>query len=234
MKKYLPGLNHPIAGHHRAHGLVLLAVALLWAIALNAQAATKPVGNDVKAGSAPRHAAGAAKPLWHDLSATQRDALAPLAGHWDSLSSSHKRRWIALSKNFRAMPLAEQTLLHTRMNEWVLLSPLQRRTARLNFAETKRISSSEKQRKWEAYQALPPAVRHSYTESAAAVAPGMAGATSTPRPVSQQRLATVPVAGPGIAVRPKLAAPNQIDPHTLLPHRSEAARGHDSMPVVSP
>lgn len=216
-------------------GWSLVVVALTCAGSIQAQVAPgKPAASvppraaasDLKT-AVPQRPANVAKPLWSELSATQRIALAPLASHWNALSASQKRKWIALSKNHHELPATEQALLHARMDDWVMLSPQQRRTARLNFAETKRLSSSEKQQQWQAYQALSPDARNKLTESAPALPPGAAVAV---RPVPPQKLATVPMAGPGTATRPKLAAPNQIDPHTLLPQRGDPARAAGTPP----
>lgn len=211
-------------------GLSLAVGALACAGQAQAQAAPgnpaavvppRAAATDLKA-AAPQRSAIVAKPLWAELSAAQRTALAPLASHWDALSATQKRKWITLSKNHHELPATDQALMHARMDDWVMLSPQQRRTARLNFAETKRLSSTEKQQQWEAYQALSPDARHKLTESAPALPPGAAVAV---RPVPPQKLATVPMAGPGANARLKLAAPNQIDPHTLLPQRVDPARG---------
>ena len=49
--------------------------------------------------------------------------------------------------------------MHSRMNEWVAMSPQDRAAARLNFAKTKELSkqltADEKKAKWETYQAKP-------------------------------------------------------------------------------
>lgn len=187
-------------------------------------ASTPASGHTAGAGklaAMPRPLSSMAKPLWSELSAAQREALAPLSTHWDALSASQKRKWIALSKNYAELSVSEQALLHARMGDWVKLSPQQRRTARLNFAETKRLSAGEKHEKWEAYQALSPDARHKLTESAPAAASGAAVAV---RPVPAQKLANVPTAASNAATRPKLAAPNQINPHTLLPEHAQGVR----------
>lgn len=170
----------------------------------------------------PRPERGAStRPHWGELSSLQHEALAPLAGHWETLSVSQKRKWLALSKNYATLPVAEKARMHGRMDDWVALSPQQRRTARMNYEETKRMPITEKQQKWEAYQALPPAARSRFTETAP-VPP--AGAATTARPAPRQKLARVPVSGAGHAARPLIALPSQLDPHTLLPQRSTASR----------
>jgi len=99
-------------------------------------------------------AAKVTKPLWTDLKPEQHTALAPLQGEWLKMSEVQKRKWIELSKNYAKLSNDDQTKLHTRMNDWVKLSPEQRATARLNFSAAKTLSSDEKQKQWEAYQAL--------------------------------------------------------------------------------
>ena len=126
-----------------------------------AGAAMVPAGAQVQVlGTAPATSATAAKPaavskpLWRDLSARQQRALEPLALQWDSLTEPHKRKWLALSRNYARLSPAEQEVLHSRMTEWATLSNQQRSQARLNFAEVKQVPVDERKAKWEAYQAL--------------------------------------------------------------------------------
>ena len=227
MKKVIFDLTRVRIAGYFACGLSFMVVTAFgtdWAHAQTAAskpaaaASVTPVAIGAKNDSLQRSAA-VTKPLWSQLSTVQRAALAPLAAQWDGLSGSQKRKWIALSKNHHELTIAEQALLHARMNDWVKLSPQQRRTARLNFAETKRLSADEKQQKWEAYKALSPDARLKLNESAPALPSGAAVAV---RPAPTQKLATVPMTGPSPIARPRLTAPNQIDPHTLLPQRGGA------------
>lgn len=61
------------------------------------------------------------KPTWKDLSPAQRQALQPLAPHWDHLTERHKLKWLALSKNYPTLSSDEQVKLHLRMSEWLSL-----------------------------------------------------------------------------------------------------------------
>jgi hypothetical protein len=157
------------------------------------------------------------KPLWRELSTGQQQALAPLAAKWDTLNEAQKRKWLALSANFPKLSGEEQAKVHSRMTEWVALSPQQRSIARLNFGESQNISPDDKKAKWEAYQALPPEEKHKLA-ARAAKPPATAAAV---KPVSPEKLATVPKA----QAQPKhdsrtpriAAAPNQVDSNTLLP-----------------
>ena len=156
------------------------------------------------------------KPLWSELTEAQRQALAPLALKWDTVNEAQKRKWLALSQNYPRMSGAEQAKLHSRMTEWVALSPAQRTQARLNFGETKQISPDDKKAKWEAYQALP-AEEKNKLAAGAAKPPATAAAV---KPVPPEKLATVPKAAqPKPVVRPPriAAGAHQVDQNTLLP-----------------
>lgn len=126
---------------------------------------------------------------WAELTPAQQQALAPLAGTWASLSAAQKRKWLALARRYPRLPAEEQATLHSRMRDWVALSPQQRTQARLNFGETKTLSPDDKKAKWEAYQALSPEEKRKLAAGAAAKPPATAAAV---KPVPPQKLATVP------------------------------------------
>jgi hypothetical protein len=144
------------------------------------------------------------KPTWSELPADQQHALKPLAASWSGMSESHKRKWLALSRNFGAMPPADQAKLHSRMTEWAALSPQQRTQARLNFVEAKSVPADERKAKWEAYQALSPEEKRKLAARAPAKTPPTAPAV---HPTPTQKLANVPgrsgdVKAPRIAAGP--------------------------------
>jgi len=124
-----------------------------------------------------------ARPTWKQLSPEQQVALAPLNLSWDSLSKERKRKWLALSKNFHAMPASEQALLHSRMRDWVQLSQKQRAQARLNYAETRSMSAEEKAEQWRSYLRLSSEER----QHLAAKAPASSGAAVV-RPLPAEKL----------------------------------------------
>lgn len=144
----------------------------------------------------------AARTGWAALTAEQQHALRPLAGAWPKLSEAQKRKWIALSRNYPRMTPDDQARLHSRMTEWVALSPQQRTQARLNFAETKDLSADDKKAKWEAYQALPPEEKRKLAAGAHPRTPPTAAAI---KPVPPQKLAKVPRAS-------RKSKPPRIDP----------------------
>ena len=168
------------------------------------------------------------KPLWSELTQPQQQALAPLAPKWDTVSETQKRKWLALSRNFPKMSGDEQGKLHSRMAEWVALSPQQRTEARLNFGETRQLAPDDKKAKWEAYQALPPEQKDKLA-AGAAKPPATAAAL---RPVPAAKLAVVPQPTPSNPQSTQNAQsknaritvpPNQVDHNTLLPQRAPAS-----------
>lgn len=176
--------------------------------------------------SAPRNVRNTAGPAWSDLNASQRQALAPLAAKWGQLSEAHKRKWIALSQNYPRMAPAEQARLHSRMTEWVALSPQQRSTARLNFADVRQLDPQERRAQWEAYQSLSDEEKRKLAESAR---PKPVGAAVAAKPVPPQKLARVNKTKPGqasaAATGTVAAAPDtavQLHQSTLLPQNQAA------------
>ena len=164
------------------------------------------------------------KPTWAELNPDQQSALKPLASQWNSLSEPQKRKWIRISQNFSSLAEPEQAKLHSRMLGWVSLSPKERAQARLNFAETHRLSSAEKSSNWEAYQALSPDEK----KQLAAQGPGKPAGASTPiRPIPPEKLSVVPVTKPDGRPTPKIGVnasavqSNTLLPQVLLPSNTE-------------
>lgn len=144
------------------------------------------------AASAPAKAV-VSKPSWAELTPMQQQTLKPLASSWNTISEAQKRKWLEISKNYPSLSPDEQATMHSRMNEWVALSPQQRAQARLNFARTKELSTQltpeEKKAKWETYQALSPEEKQ---KLAAKANPKPTGAATAVKPVPPQKLAPVP------------------------------------------
>ena len=156
-----------------------------------------------------------ARPTWAELTPMQRHSLQPLAASWSSISEFQKRKWIAISRDMTKLPAPEQAKLHERMVDWVALTAAERSQARLNFAATKKLSTDEKQAKWQAYQALSEEERKKLAEDAPRKLPGAATAV---RPVPKQKLATTPFPSQSTPNAPRIAtAPHQVDQNTLLP-----------------
>ena len=171
----------------------------------------------------PPKAVASASSGWNQLTPAQKQALRPLAGTWDSLSEGHRSKWLALSRNYAIMTPAEQSTLHSRMTEWAALSPSQRVQARLNFAETRRISPDEKKAKWEAYQALPPEERSRLAASAPTRPVGAATVAKPVAPRAPVRTVGRPADG---------ASAPQVNENTLLPRKAASTSASMSGPAV--
>lgn len=174
-------------------GLALMAAAAWQTPSARAQAAKPPVNPP----AATAAKAIASKPLWSALTAEQQAALKPLALHWNGISEPHKRKWLALSRNYAAMKPEDQATLHSRMSEWAGLSAQQRAQARLNFAEVKQLPVDERKAKWEAYQALSDDEKRKLADSARSARPASVAVPT--RPVPSRKLAPVPAIPPGLA-----------------------------------
>lgn len=147
-------------------------------------------------------------PAWSALTPVQQQTLKPLAESWNTISAAQKRKWLEVSRNYPSLPPEGQAVMHSRMSEWVALSPQQRAQARLNFAKTKELSreltAQEKKEKWAAYQALSAEEKQ---KLAAKANPKTPGAATAVKPVAPQKLA-VPPPPAGPASRPaKISLP---------------------------
>jgi hypothetical protein len=141
--------------------------------------AAKPVLAAVKIVKAPAD-------TWDKLTPAQKVALQPLSTNWASLTEGHKRKWLAVSTNFAQFSPEDKTKLHGRMTEWSSLSAKQREQARINFAQTKTLTPSDKQAKWESYKALPPETKQALANIN--VAPKPTGAATAVKPVDKNKL----------------------------------------------
>ena len=141
--------------------------------------AAKPVLAAAKIAKAPAD-------TWEKLTPAQKTALQPLSASWSGLTDGHKRKWLAVSTNFAQFSPEDKTKLHSRMADWATLSPKQREQARINFAQTKKLTASDKQAKWESYKALPPETKLALANIN--VAPKPTGAATAPKPVAKDKL----------------------------------------------
>jgi len=148
---------------------------------------------------------------WSLLGAQERQALAPLAAHWGSISEGQRSKWRAIPRNFDQLSSADQQLMQARMKEWVALSPVQRNQARLNFNTVQSVSKDQRKTRWDEYQALSEDEKRKLSVGVPAAAKT---AAPSPRPTSSDRLVQ-----PTVRTVPASALPPRtpIDKHTLLP-----------------
>jgi hypothetical protein len=146
------------------------------------------------AGSGPTPAAPAkeaakevAKPTWKELTAAQRDALAPLAKEWDTLDRSRKLKWLEVANKYPQLSPEGQKRVQERMVEFIKLTPEQRRTARSNFQRAYELPIEQRQSLVQQYQELPPEKKQALADKAAKKSePPRRGATQPP-PKTQQK-----------------------------------------------
>lgn len=151
---------------------------------------------------------------WQKLNAQQKNALAPLAPHWNQISAAQKTKWLTMSNNFEKLSPKEQATLHERMSDWAALSPQQRAQARLIFNETKRIDPEEKKTHWEAYQALSSEEKKKLAAQQTTGIQGAATASQAPPP---HKIIRLPGKSAPAAEATKSAPGIVIDKKTLLP-----------------
>lgn len=147
---------------------------------------------------------------WLTLTPLQKQALAPLGAQWGALTARQQNKWLAISRNFSQLSVAEQITLHSRMAEWVDLSPQQRNLARLNFNKLQSLPKEDKKAQWEAYQAL--SAEEKRQLSGQTISPPKSAAPSA-KPVPSHRQVQTPArveTGQPAPIKP-------IDKKTLLP-----------------
>jgi len=124
--------------------VIALALALA-CVALVAFAQSPAAGGGRSTPTPPATASEVAKPAWKDLSASQRDALAPLAKDWDGFDRSRKLKWLDVANKYPQLSPEGQKRLHERMVEFVKLTPEQKRTARTNFQRAYELPIEQRQ-----------------------------------------------------------------------------------------
>ncbi len=153
---------------------------------------------------------------WQQLTGPQKQALAPLAVQWGSLSPQQQSKWLAISQNFSQLPAAEQATMHSRMADWVALSPQQRSHARYNYNAVQALPKEDKKAKWEAYQALS---EEDKRQLSVGTPPPAKSAAPLAKPVSTSRLVPPsqrPIDNARDMTRPGPST-QTIDRKTLLP-----------------
>jgi hypothetical protein len=173
-----------------------------------------------------RAALPASSSAWRQLTPMQRQALAPLGAQWGALTAQQQAKWLTISKNFTQLPVADQITMHSRMADWVDLSPQQRNLARLNFNQMQSLPKEDKKAKWEAYQALPEEQKRLLGERTPSPAKS---AAPTIKPLEAHRQVQTPVKASDGSAAPAAT----IDRKTLLPRPPSMAAPTQSQPLPS-
>lgn len=127
---------------------------------------------------------------WHTLTESQKVALAPLKDVWVRITPVKKQKWLDIAVGYHLLSADGQATLHYRMTEWVALTTKQREQARLNFAQTKKLTPNDKQTKWQAYQALSAEEKQKLASMSKTSPP--TGAAPALKPVAKDKLLTTP------------------------------------------
>ncbi|MGB5082520.1 MAG: DUF3106 domain-containing protein, partial [Burkholderiales bacterium] len=149
-----------------------LALALWFCISLSAFAATPPKK----------------PPTWGELSAEQKQILAPLASDWDTLEPARRRKWLGIAKRYPKMKPDQQVRVQRRMQAWANLSPKERQAARERYRKIETLPPDKKRslkQKWEEYNRLPEQERRKLRGKRGKpppARPGIAPAPSDPPP----------------------------------------------------
>lgn len=202
---------------------ITVAVALPAAWAANDQAIS--TSNESQTVSAPKVSGNltaspqpAARPLWHELTPAQQQALAPLASEWNKLDSFRKNKWLAIGNKFTKMTPDEQQRIQERMRDWVTLTPEQRRVARESYVRTKKLDSDQKSAHWEKYQQLSDEQKKKLAAGATAKKP----VATLPSPATRGNT--------GNTVPPIKSAPQRVLEQSVTPQAASQSAIPSSIP----
>jgi hypothetical protein len=163
-----PLSRRPISDRLRA----MASVSLVAASCLTGQAMSAGTGahNPAMPGGSKPVAPAEKSPTWDSLSSSQRAALQPLEHEWRTIGSDHKQKWLEVVAQFPTKSADERQRIQARMTEWASLTPEQRGAARLQFKQAQQLAPSNRQARWEAYQALSDSERKELAARAAPAA----------------------------------------------------------------
>jgi len=103
-------------------------------------------------------------PAWAQLSAQQREALAPLAGQWATIPADSKRKWLEIATKYPQLSPEGKARMQSRMAEFARLTPEQRRTTRENFQRAYELPLENRESAVQQYQLLPEEKKKQLTE----------------------------------------------------------------------
>ena len=128
-----------------------------------------------------------AGPLWHELTAQQRQILAPVINEWNGFSKHKKQRLINIAKRYPDMSADEQAKIQARLPHWLELPQTSRDEARVNMKKLLQLPPDERKRTEEKLRAK--------------LTPPPSAAPLAPTPVSPNT-AAVQSSAPAAAVAP--------------------------------
>lgn len=194
-------------------------------------------------GHTPSHTAAAPvsdAPEWMELTPHHRQVLAPLASHWTSMDDVVRQKWVNVANRYDSLKPAEQARMRERMTSWSSLSAQKRGEARLRFQQARQLSPEERQRKWEAYRALPAETRQELTRQAHRQAhpvylpDSVAGPREAKQAFSAKRLPTTADGGRKVNAAPQGSSAAVIAPKVVAPATVQAGPGATTMLLTQP
>lgn len=150
-------------------------------------------------------------PTWAQLSAEQKEALAPLADDWDKFDPPRKKKWLDIAVRYKDLSPEGQQKMHERMPELARLTPEQRTTARENFKRAYELPAQKRRELTQQFQDLPEDKKRELAEQAhknGANVPRRPGATVTGTGTQAKRKVDAAVAPrEGAAATPEAPPP---------------------------
>src|SRR5207247_2726656 len=114
-----------------AKALVAIIVCLSFAVPVLAAAPAQP--------KAAASQAKPVKPEWSELTPAQQQVLAPHKQEWGDFDAIRRKKWVKVADQYPKMKPNEQQRLQARMQEWIKLTPEQRRLAREKYTTIKKL-----------------------------------------------------------------------------------------------
>lgn len=120
-----------------------------------------------KLSNAVKSSANDENPRWSELRPRQQQILEPLSSEWDKMDDISRQEWLKIAGRFSKAPPQELQRIHVRMQEWLKLTPEQKRIVRENSVRAKKLDPAQKSAKWQQYQNLPEEQKRKLAASAA-------------------------------------------------------------------
>ncbi len=98
------------------------------------------------------------QPMWAELTAPQKQALAPLGKEWDAMENFRRKNWLVIADRYPTMKPEEQQRVQRNMQKWAALTPEERRIARAKYMALRRAPPEKREvvkQKWQEYDKLP-------------------------------------------------------------------------------
>ncbi|MFN3985175.1 MAG: DUF3106 domain-containing protein [Rhodocyclaceae bacterium] len=92
---------------------------------------------------------------WEDLSASQQQVLAPLAGDWETMGEAARQTWIGIADGFDGLTAEEKGRVRSRMRDWASLSSEERARARDQYRALRNMPPEQREQlgeQWRQYR----------------------------------------------------------------------------------